>query len=205
MPLATLLYNSGADSEVMDIQTQIRIMQSETLLVRAKARLGSMVDRAALSMAGQTLVVRLAGQTRIIEIDADSTNAQVAAGFVNALAEESIAQHVAARWRGTEQATQKLKFALEEMRAKLEHSEVALQAYARDSGLIVTTDQSSPTDDKLRETQAELSRAQADRVAKESRWASVEPFSGLELVPILHDPVISGAQEKLDDLRRQMA
>ena len=197
--------NSGADSEVMDIQTQIRIMQSETLLVRAKARLGSMVDRAALSMAGQTLVVRLAGQTRIIEIDADSTNAQVAAGFVNALAEESIAQHVAARWRGTEQATQKLKFALEEMRAKLEHSEVALQAYARDSGLIVTTDQSSPTDDKLRETQAELSRAQADRVAKESRWASVEPFSGLELVPILHDPVISGAQEKLDDLRRQMA
>jgi uncharacterized protein involved in exopolysaccharide biosynthesis len=30
--------NSGADPEVMDIQTQIRIMQSETLLDRAKAR-----------------------------------------------------------------------------------------------------------------------------------------------------------------------
>jgi capsular exopolysaccharide synthesis family protein len=197
--------NFGADTEVMDIQTQIRIMQSETLLARAKARMGTVTDPNAMRMAEQTLVVRLAGQTRIIELFADSTNPQVAAAFVNSLAEESIDQHVDARWRGTEQAAAKLKFALEDMRAKFERSEDALQAYARESGLIVTADRSSPTDEKLREIQAELSRAQADRVSRESHWESVKPFSGLELVPMLQDPTISGANEKLNDLRRQMA
>ena len=163
------------------------------------------IDSRALRMAEETLVVRLAGQTRIIELFADSTDPRIAAAFVNALAEESIEEHVDSRWRGTEQAAEKLKLALEDMRAKFERSEDALQVYARESGLIVTADRSSPTDDKLREIQAELSRAQADRVARESRWESVKPFSGLELVPILQDPVITSAEEKLHELQRQMA
>ncbi len=197
--------NSGADPEVMDIQTQVRIMQSETLLARAKARMAKGINPKAMRMAEETLVVRLAGQTRIIELFADSTDPHVSAAFVNALAEESINQHVDSRWRGTEQAAEKLKVALEDMRAKFERSEDALQLYARESGLIVTTDRSSPTDDKLREIQAELSRAQADRVAKQSRWESVKPLSGSELAPFLQDPAISAAQEKLSDLRREKA
>ena len=197
--------NSGADPEIMDIQTQIRIMQSETLLGRAQARLGNGIDAKALRMAGDTLLIRLSGPTRIIEVAADSTNPDVAAAFVNALAEESILQHTDARWRGTERAAEKLKIALEEMRGRLEHSQDALQTYARESGLIVTADQSSPTDDKLRAIQADLSGAQSDRVAKESRWEAAKPFSGMELVPVLNDPVIRSAEEKLEDLRRQIA
>jgi succinoglycan biosynthesis transport protein ExoP len=196
--------NSGSDLEVLDIQTQIRVMQSASLIARARTRLGR-VDPQALQMAENTLVVRLAGPTRIIEVDADSTNSAVAAAFVNALGDEAILQHIDARWEGTQRSAEKLKVALQDMRAKLERSQNALQDYARQSGLIVTADNSSPTDQKLTEIQSELSRAQADRIAKESRWESVAPYAGLELIPILHDPVLSGAEEKLNGLRRQMA
>ncbi len=197
--------NTGNDPEVMDMQTQIRIMQSETLLDRAKNRMGRVADRKALRMAEESLIVRLAGPTRIIEVMADSTNPQIAASFVNALAEEAMQHHVESRWRGTQESAAKMALSLEDMRARLEHSEDALQAYARQSGLIVTAEKASPADDRLREIQADLARAQTERIAKESWLESVTSVADAELPPILHDPAIIAAQEKRADLHRQVA
>lgn len=203
--------NPNADSEVSDMQTQIQIMLSDSAIdaVRArleKSRVGSdAASRKALDTAATSLTVRAAGPTRLIEIAADSTDPETAARFVNALADEFIQQHIEARWQGTERASRKLKGALEEMRARLEESENALQRYARQSGLVIAPDRNSVSEDKLRQLQEELSRAQEDRVAKQARYDAVTRIDTADLPSMLNSPAISAAQEKLTDLRRQIA
>ncbi len=211
--------NAGADSEVLDIQTQIRIIQSDSLVQPVAARLEShpAVDPAVDSAAAQikqrdsvrravrSLSVRPAGQTRIIEIAADSTDPRIAARFVNALSDEFISQHIEARWQGSQLAAEKLKHAIEDVRAKLEQSEEALQKEARDSGLFLNTDRTAVSEEKLRLLQEELSRAEADRVFKQARFDSVAHSAPADLESVLEDPATQTSRAQLTDLRRQLA
>jgi capsular exopolysaccharide synthesis family protein len=199
--------NPDTSSEISDMQTQIRIMQSESLIERVRARLAGSPGAAprALKVAVKSLTVRAAGPTRIIEIGADSTDPRVAAAFVNSLAAEFIDQHIDARWQGTQRASDKLKGAIEEMRIRLEQSETTLQRYARRSGLLIAADRNNVSDDKLRQLQEELSHAQADRVSKQARFDAIRSVDAADLPSILNDLSITGTQEKLTDLRRQIA
>lgn len=196
--------NPNADSEVSDMQTQIRIMLSDTLLDAVRARLVHASPKT-LDTAAASLTVRADGPTRLIEISADSSDPRVAAEFVNTLAAEFIERHIESRWQDTERASAKLKSALEDTRAHLEQSEKTLQRYARLSGLVIAPDRNSVSEDKLRQLQEELSRAQGDRVAKQARYDAVARVDAADLPSILNNPSIATAQEKLTDLRRQIA
>ena len=75
-----------------------------------------------------------------------------------------------ARWKMTERTGVWLTRQLDDMRVKLERSEDALQRYAQQSGLMFTSEKNSVAEEKLRQLQAELSKAQSDRVARQSRY-----------------------------------
>ena len=200
--------NAGADAELMDLQTQIRIMQSGSVVdgvVRKLSAPAGANDRTALRQASQSLNVHVAGQTRIIEIASDSSKPQVAADFVNGVADAFIDQHVEARWQGTRRGAEKLQFALDDMRVRLEKSEAALQDYARSSGLLLTADRNLVGEDKLRLLQTETSQAQADTALKQSRFDAFKTAADASLPSVVNDPVIQDSQAKLTDLRRQLA
>ena len=199
--------NAGADAELMDLQTQIRIMQSGSLIEQALRRAGAATGSrpVAIQRAANSLNIHVAGQTRIIELSSDSTDPRVAAAFVNALAETFIDQHVEARWQGTQRGAEKLRLALEEMRTRLEKSEVAAQVYARDSGLPTSADRASAGEEKLHQLQSELSQAQAERTARQARFDALFRGAEADLPSIVNDPAIQDAQAKLTDLRRQLA
>ena len=151
-------------SETSDIQTQIKILQSESLIESVVGKLKSAkapkLDEGRLSawrkalnlpqvapadlyqqsirVATQGLKVRAAGATRIVEVLVDSTDPNTAAAFANALANEYIEQNLESRWKTTEKTTEWLARQLDGMRVKLEQSDDRLQRYARQAGLIFT-------------------------------------------------------------------
>jgi succinoglycan biosynthesis transport protein ExoP len=204
--------NAGAAAELMDLQTQIRIMQSDSLVNGVVEKLAEKIARKlplggtkALDRARASLNIHVALQTRIIEIAADSTEPRIAADFVNAVADAYIDQHVAARWQGAERGAARLQSALDDMRVKLEKSEAAVQDYAQNAGLLLSGDRGVVSEDKLRLLQTELTAAQADRIAKQSRFDSVSASTEATLPALVDSPGTLEAESKITDLRRQIA
>ena len=218
-----------------DVQTQIKLIQSATLLSRTSARLrgnGAQTVKAqpsrwgawrkALNLPEQkpvdgreqmlqslqnSLRVRSAGQTRIIEMLVDSTDPNLAAAFANLLCNEYIDQNMEARWQMSQRTGDWLGRQLEDMRIKLERSEDGLQSYARQTGLLFTgdKDRQNISEEKLRQLQAQLSTVQGDRVAKQSRYEMARTASADTLPDVLSDSSLRELMGKVTDLRRQEA
>jgi capsular exopolysaccharide synthesis family protein len=222
---------SNSNLETADIQTQIKILQSDSLLKRVVAKLkktipapevsgrisawrkvlnlsepsaGEALDRVLNSMA-KSVTVHASGQTRIIEVTVDSASPWLAAQFANTLANEFIEQNLESRWKTTERTSNWLARQLDDMRIKLERSEDALQSYARKSGLLFTDEKTSVSEEKLRQLQQELSAATADRIARQSRYEMAQHSPPDALPDVLNDDGLRDVQSKITDLRRQIA
>src|SRR5207248_9807705 len=95
---------------------------------------------------------------------------------------------------------------VEEVKAKLESSEAALQAYARNSNLVFTgANDGVVSEARLRQLQDEYSRAQADRVAKQSIYEGLLAENPDNETASLRDPALMDYQMKLSELNRQLA
>ena len=226
--------SSDAESSALhDIPTQIKILQSDSLLARAVEKVkrdGPMPQRKQHSTsvwhrllhsskppgdnnnnddlvaeARGNLTVRADGQTRILDVAFDSTDPKYAAAFANALAGAFIEQNIDTRWSVSQRTAEWLTHELDEMRGKLEKSENALQDYATKSGLMFTSDKASVSDDKLRQFQEALANAEMERIAKQSRYESVIASRSGTGQDMLEDPMAREYRSKLSDLMRQRA
>ena len=225
--------DSTAINALNDLQTQIKILQSEALKDRTIAKLKSMalscpgieegappiwfgwfhkpkaamtkVQYQDLTSAAKTLRVRAAGQTRIIEILVDATDPRISCAFVNVLATEFVQQNIESRLTMTQQTSDWLVRELEGMRLKLEGSEGALQQYARQNGLLYTDGKENVSEEKLRQVQADLSKAQTDRLAKQSRYSVARSATADAVPDVVTDVGLRDLTFKLTDLRRQKA
>jgi succinoglycan biosynthesis transport protein ExoP len=159
----------------------------------------------------KSLTVRQLGQTRVIEVLYNSPDPKLAADFLNTLTSSYIESNMEARWQMSQRTGEWLSRQLDDMRVKLERSEDALQAYARRSGLLFTTPQSGAaektnvSEEKLRHVQEELSKAQADRAASQSRYETAKSAAPDSLADVLSDTSLRGLQDKLTELQRERA
>jgi capsular exopolysaccharide synthesis family protein len=151
-----------------DLQTQVKILQSESVLegviaklnlekklVQEKGRGRLSAWRNALGLpesrpdspreetlrrVTKNLKIRTEANTRLVELLYDSQDPQLAADFVNALTAEFIQQNLEARWKTTQQTGEWLTRQMEDVRIKLEKSEDELQSYAHATGLLFTSE-----------------------------------------------------------------
>lgn len=220
-----------------DVQTQIKILQSETLVEKAldKLKVQNRSDSLAkeatrvsawrrafglgdpepsspeseIRQTLENLRARAAGQTRIVEVTYDSPNPKAASDFLNLLTNEFIEQNIDSRWKMMQRTGDWLTRQVDQVRIKLERSEDALQNYARRNGLLFThttnKEGQNVTEEKLHQLQAELSKAQADRVSKQSRYEMAKNSPSEALPDVLNDLTLREYQTKLTDLRRQQA
>jgi polysaccharide biosynthesis transport protein len=217
-----------------DIQTQVRILESHSLAARVLDTLGiekqselardsgrlstwkgalglssaQPVSRArAVEAAAAHLRVRSSNNNRIVEVFYDAPDPQLAADFANTLANEFIEQNLEARWKATERTGEWLTRQLADLKTRLEKSEDELQAYAQATHLLFTGDQEKEnvSEEKLRQLQVELTRAQSDRVAKQSKLELANSAPAESLPEVLDDLSLRDSQVKLTDLRRQRA
>jgi capsular exopolysaccharide synthesis family protein len=215
-----------------DIQTQIRLLKSTSLALRVGAKVAARMPpqppkptsriaawRKALNLSGSEAqtpgliqdiadfpcTARAAGTTRVVEISCESTNPRMAAEYANTMVGEFIDQNLESRWQTTQRTGEWLSRQLDDMRIKLERSEDGLQSYARQSGLLYTAEKNSVSEEKLRQLQESLSKAQADRVARQSRYEVARSGSINALSEVSGEVGPKETQAKLIDLRRQMA
>jgi len=216
-----------------DIQTQIRIIQSRSLLRKVAAELEKNkstnflqpADRLsawrkalrlpvptpnalwaqALTTATKSVKVRSSGTNRIVEVSTDSTSPQLAALFVNTLVKQYIEDNLQARWESTEHTGEWLTKQLQDLKIKLEKAEDELQRYAKATGLVYTDEKNNVDDSKLVDLQKELSAAAAERVSRQSRFemAAASPVDALP--DVLDDTNLRDAQVKLIELRGKLA
>lgn len=216
-----------------NLETQVNILSSETLRKRVIHRLATSeheieqpVNRLdkwrkvlnlpatpklsreeILSRTSGGVTVSASSSSRIIRIDVDSSNPRVAADYANTLAEEFIDERLESHWQATQKTSEWLTRQLEDLKVRLVASEDALQSYARQTNLQFTDDQSqqSVAEEKLRQMQSELSAAQEDRIAKESRYELAEKAPIDSLPEVIDDDSLRTSHQKLTELRRELA
>ena len=148
--------------------------------------------------------MRAAGDTRVLEILYESRKPKVAADFANSLVSEFIEQSQTMRLKAFQRIAERLTVHLTQMKAKLEQAETHLQDYVRTSGLTFTSEKDNISDVRLIELQGELSKAQADRIAKEARLEQARKTSADALPELLDDPTLREYRLNLTDLQRQL-
>jgi succinoglycan biosynthesis transport protein ExoP len=149
--------------------------------------------------------VQVHDNTRIVEILTDSADPRTAAAYANTLANEYIDSNLEARSDGIDRAHEFLTHQLEDIRAKLQRSEDQLQAYGRASNLMFTGDKNSVEQEKLKQTQAALSEAQAVRIEKQSAYQMAAATTADSVPQVIDNTRLSDYQSQLAALRRQLA
>jgi succinoglycan biosynthesis transport protein ExoP len=215
------------------LQTQIKILQEGALLDRVVDKLGlasnpefsgkpggfTKLERLlgapparplpareqAAAAAARNLKVRASGQTRLVEILYDSGDPQLAAAFANTLANEFIEQNLELRWQSTQKTGEWLTHQLGDLKQELEQSQEQLLSYAREAGLVFTSDKGSLAEGGLRQLQEELARAISQRMAGQAAYEAAEAASPESLPQVLDSATLSAAQVQLNDLQRQRA
>lgn len=206
------------------VQTQIKLLQSETLRAKVIAKLtpqtgsdssiqSGVVARwrrliglnvptksDALTYASNNIVVRASGNTSIVDLVCDSTDNQVAAQFANTLAAEYIAQ---TREDRPERANADvLATQVEKAKARLEASERELDAAERAAA---AGSANVGNEERIRQSQNQLSQAKAERAAKQTSLELAKSKSPDTLGDILQDHLLQELRSKITDARRQLA
>ncbi|HLJ50817.1 MAG TPA: polysaccharide biosynthesis tyrosine autokinase [Bryobacteraceae bacterium] len=207
--------NAGLYSTEGYVQTQVDVLQSRSLLRRTAQKVdfakraltpGDLSDDSALKEINKRLKVRTSPPTRIIRISFDSPDPRLAADFANALASEYVTLSLESRWTEGQNTIQLLSRQLEDLQARLREAEDRLQNYTQTAGLMFLADsKGTVAEDRLKQLQDEYSRAQAERIARQSEY-EIAQSGKLESLPrVLDSERVSETQTKLVGLQAQLA
>ena len=211
------------------VETQVKLLQSESLLDHVIDKLKLNKERPATGWRAFTsrvqrifgsrlpereelirriernLTVRTSGNSHLLEVLYESPDPALAADFANTLVSEFIELSQEERWKSAQGTAEWLTNHLNEMKVKLEQSEAQLQDYARTSGLSFTSEKENLAENRLKELQDELSKAQADRINNQAKFEAAKSKPPDSLPEILEDPTMRDYRQRLTELQRQYA
>src|SRR6202163_2377798 len=157
----------------------------------------------------ERLTVEPVKRSRLIEVTFESNDPNTAAQVVNTLTSAYIDANLESRWQAAQKASDWLSQQLLGMKAKLEKSEDELQKYGRGNGLLFLETEKGTSENivvqRLRELQQELTKAQADRYAKESLYRLLEERNYAELPGVFDNKLIQDLTARLADLQREQS
>ena len=155
------------------------------------------------------LDIRPIRRSRAVELLFDSQDPELAARTVNSVADNYVRKNLEARWDATQKASEWLSLQLKDLKSKLEASQDDLQRYAADNGLLYLETQKGDTESivnqSVRETQQELTKAQSDRMEKESIYRLVQSGDYGSLPGVFDNKLLQDLTVRLADLQRQHA
>ena len=215
-------------------QTQVRILQSREMIelvidklnlmqrttphkhfwsgwIHRNTTIDAALEREQLVDSMQrSVTVQAWGESQTAEIFYDSPDPRLAADVANTLVETFINQSRELRWNSTQNTAEWLTAHLMELQKNLDDSDAKLQDFARSTGIILTSDKQDVaaeniSQDKLKEIQEELSRAQADRAEKQAQYETIQNTPVETLTPTLNNPALQNYLGKMADLKAQLA
>ena len=214
------------------VQTQIKLLQSETLrerTIQALQRQGSLPSlrggdwlssvrqdlhlagknsisqQALLNFTAKKVTVKPLGLTRLVEMTCDSWSPAFAAEFCNSLTSEFANQDREVRFNQAKTTSEWLSKQLADVRESVDQAQKKLEARTGNSNLTLKEGGASVAEQKLRELQSELMKAQAERVEKQAQYEISRSAPAESLPMVLDSSQLRDQQTKVDDLRRQVA
>jgi polysaccharide biosynthesis transport protein len=112
-------------------------------------------------------------ESRLVRINFEGHHADLAGQVPNVLAEEYIQLSLDSRVSSTEQAKEWLGKQLEDLKAKVENAEEALQAFGSKNDIISLDNNDNVTLRRLSELNDALAKAEAERMAKEALYKQI--------------------------------
>lgn len=169
----------------------------------------SLAEQAVLRAFAARLTVEPVPRSRLVRVNFESQEPQMAAKVVNVLAANYIQENLENRWEATQKASEWLSQQLQGLKARLEKSEDDLQNYAQANGLIYLESEKGQTEnivnERLKELQEELTKAQAVRYEKESMHRLEEAGDYGSLPGVVDSKPMQELTARLVDLERQKA
>jgi len=210
------------------IETQAKILQSETLAMQTIRSLGlaqhpsfgggayaADVEEGAarngipakqsplLGALLGNLVVRRIPNSRLLEVKYSANDPRLAAQILNAHLANFIEQNFRSRYEATTQAANFLSKQLEELKIKVENSEDARLAYERSNQIWTIDEKQNITTQKLADLNRELTGAQAERIHKESNY-QLAKVGNIDAIPAVRDnAAVASLQSKLVELNAE--
>jgi succinoglycan biosynthesis transport protein ExoP len=142
------------------------------------------------------LSIEPVSNSRLLRVNFDSPDAKLAAEVANAMARVFINQNLARRLDATSYAKTFLQDRLQQVQAKLEESEKALVAFARQEELVKIGDANAVDTQALQGFSTALTQAQQERIRAESLYNSVKGPAIYGLPEVLDNKTIQGLKER---------
>lgn len=215
------------------LPTQMQILESDSLIAPVAAKLGLAerpefqgegllrrmgravgvvtgpplpADELALRKVHGKLEVEPVVQTHLVLVRFSSSDPELAAELPNTLASAFIAKNLELRREAGKSTSQWLDEELQEQKRLLKESEDRLQSYARRNRLFFTGQaQESIAEDKMRQLQSELLRAEAEAASAQARFEAAVSSPAQTLGEVLSDQSLRQKEAQLTTLRQELA
>ena len=141
--------------------------------------------------------------SRLVKVHFDANSPELCAQVPNTLATNYIQQSVESRFIATEQIKEWLSKQLEDLKAKVERADEALQAFGSKHDIISFEDKENVTLQRLNELNDTLTKAEADRMAKEALFKQTKDKNFESLPSILENKLIMDLKQAYIQLETQ--
>jgi capsular exopolysaccharide synthesis family protein len=204
----------GGERTLSDVQTQIRMLMSRSLVERTVTKMPESArvrvldvprpfwKKASFDRSIESIVSRIEAhpskQARIIDVTFMCQDSAAGALFLNALAQELADYNLERRWKTSQRTQAWLERELDDFRQKLEQSEREAEEYARVSGFALNAQKSNADQAKLLRLQSQLTSVQADGKTQPPAAAPVSPN-------LSSDPQLKALRARLATMAKQEA
>jgi capsular exopolysaccharide synthesis family protein len=141
--------------------------------------------------------------SRLVKVHFDSNYPELCSQVPNTLAVNYIQQSVESRFIATEQVKEWLSKQLEDLKAKVERADEALQAFGSKHDIISLEDKENVPLQRLNELNDTLTKAEADRMTKEALYKQTKDKNFETLPSILENKLIIDLKQAYIQLETQ--
>ena len=204
------------DADNVDFfQTQVQIIRSRPVLQRVIDSLGLVAKKPELAHAADPVASFLKyvsvdpiRNTRLIEIQVDDPDPKLAAEIANAVAATYVSQNLELKLAAARDALTWLTTHVSDLKTKVNESELALQRYREQAGLVSAEEKQSLAAKKLAEFNSAFIEAKAKRLEMETRLVELRKAAQqpevLESSPlVLNNPLVQRLKGQAVELEVQ--
>jgi uncharacterized protein involved in exopolysaccharide biosynthesis len=173
--IATQIKLIQSDSVVRPVAEQYHLLNIDTQSNHLSSQKAQAIAAAPVSLS-HLKVTRPTG-TNLLLINYRSTDPRLSADVSNAIANSYLAHTYNIRIRSSASLSSFMEKQLDELKAKMEQSNLALAQFEKDLDVINPEDKSNILSARLIQLNTEYTGAQAERVSKEAAWEAIKSGS----------------------------
>jgi polysaccharide biosynthesis transport protein len=210
--------SSGDDGDAF-MATQMELIQSDAVLrpvaerfklLEKESQLDKLGDESARRKADAPVYLRYLKITRplstyLLDISYRSTDPHLAANVANAIAQSFLQHTFEIRVKASGALSEFMERQLEELRAKMERSGMALAKFERELDVINPEEKTNILSSRLLQLNTEYTNAQADRVRKEAAYNATRGETVAAAMVSTQSEELGKLQDRLNQARQRLA